>query len=384
MKYHRQYLGFEQGPIRPPSEAGSLLIRVTRNCSWNQCTFCPIYKGSQFSTRPIEHVLNDIDSIYKFITKIQEQIPVFGGLNQDLVNNLYQNITEENQQAFQASLAWYQGGMKSIFLQDANSPVLKAHKLVQVLQRIQERFPQVERVTTYARSQSINRYQLEELLELKAAGLNRIHIGMESGSDEVLKRVKKGTTKKEQIQAGQKVKKAGIELSEYVMPGLGGKELSRVHALETADALNQIQPDFIRLRTLAVPESTELFTEQQAGNFIKNTERETVQEIFTFIDHLTCSGAELKSDHILNLLETLEGKLPDDKEKLLNTLNFVLELEPESWVLFQIGRRFSGFKDAQFLAVPEQRQEAERIRDRLGITPENADHFIDEQMKRFI
>ena len=157
------------------------------------------------------------------------------------------------QMAFHSALNWVRSGMQSVFLQDANTLVIKPDDLVAILEYLRQVFPQVERVTSYARSHSVARISDEDMAHLAGAGLNRIHIGMESGADDVLEFIKKGVDQKTQIVAGQKVKSAGIELSEYFMPGLGGRLYSRENALETAEAINKINPDFIRIRTLAIP-----------------------------------------------------------------------------------------------------------------------------------
>ena len=225
--------GFEQGPIRPPSEASSLLIRVTRNCPWNRCTFCPVYKGESFSIRPVEHVLRDIDSIHAHIENLQKRSPG------EPLSSLHLRDAHERA-SLGAALHWMQSGMRSVFLQDANSLIIKPERLVRILSRLKEKFPGIRRITSYARSHTICRIDDEELAGIAAAGLNRIHIGMESGSDKVLRMVKKGADKATHIMAGRKVKRAGMELSEYIMPGLGGRTLAREHALETADALNRI------------------------------------------------------------------------------------------------------------------------------------------------
>ena len=177
------------------------------------------------------------------------------------------NNEQLDPQAFNAAMNWFSGGMSSVFIQDANSLIMKPDHLVEILIHLKNLFPWVERITSYARSHTIARIKDDNLKAIREAGLNRIHIGLESGSDQVLKMIKKGVTKQTQIKAGLKVIKAGMELSEYVMPGLGGKQLSKTHALETADALNRINPDFIRLRTLAIPNSVELYDDYEAGNF---------------------------------------------------------------------------------------------------------------------
>ena len=247
------YNGFEQGPIRPPSEANSLLIRVTRNCPWNHCTFCPVYKKRRFSLRPKAHVIEDIEAVYRHVSALHALADANGRVLQADLNEHLGSIDNNEFAPFQAAVQWYGAGMRSIFLQDANSLIIKPDDLIEILQHLQRRFPDVERITSYARSHTIARISDAHLAAMRAAGLDRIHIGLESGSDVVLKKVRKGVDKATQVKAGRKVKRAGMQLSEYLMPGLGGREFSELHAKESADALNQIDPDFIRLRTLALP-----------------------------------------------------------------------------------------------------------------------------------
>jgi radical SAM superfamily enzyme YgiQ (UPF0313 family) len=183
---HSDYHGFEQGPIRPPSEAESLLLRVTRNCPWNRCKFCPVYKGTEFSRRPVEHVKRDIDAVYQCLQEM-------GGESQD-------------PRARQAARHWLRCGKRQVFLQDANSLALDPGGLLEILRHLKHRFPEVQRITSYARSSTVARLAPQTLAALKAAGLDRLHLGMESGSDEVLREMHKGTTQKQQVLAGLKVK----------------------------------------------------------------------------------------------------------------------------------------------------------------------------------
>lgn len=242
----------------------------------------------------------------------------------------------------------------------------------------------MERITSYARSHTIARIKDEDLIAIRRAGLNRIHIGLESGSDEVLKRVRKGVDKKNHIRAGQKVKKAGMELSEYVMPGLGGKELSETHALETADALNQINPDFIRLRTLAIPNSVELYEEYASGRFEKLTDYETAKELLLFLESLGGIDSMIKSDHILNLFEEVEGKFPKDKDRIIGVVRDFLEMAPRQRMLYQVGRRLGVFSRLNDLKNSHLKAKAEEVCQQYKISPENVDKMIDEMMKRFI
>lgn len=379
-KKTQEYKGFEQGPIRPPSEASSLLIRVTRNCPWNRCTFCPVYKGSTFSLRPVDHVLRDIDSVHHFVTLLKEK-DFQARAN---LSTLAENLEHGQRMALSAAANWVQNGMRSIFLQDANSLIIKPDELITILHHLQKCFPETERITSYARSHTICRIKEEKLAEMRAAGLNRIHIGMESGSDKVLALVKKGSTQKDHITAGCKVRRAGIELSEYVMPGIGGRELSQDHALETAFALNSINPEFIRLRSLAIPNHVELHEQYRSGQFSKLTDRETAAEILLFLEQLEEIDSTLKSDHILNLFEEIEGKLPEDKEKMTRVISTFLGLPEYEQMLYQVGRRTGIFRKLADLDDQAKRMQAESTCDRFGITPENVDEAIEELLKRFI
>lgn len=383
-KTDESYQGFEQGPIRPPSEAYSLLIRVTRNCPWNRCTFCPVYKGSRFSIRTVDHVKRDIDSVHRYIEMIKNMADESGRILRSEVRKGIEDYEKLDPQAFNAALNWFAGGMNSVFIQDANSLIIKPSNLVEILIHLKKHFPWVERVTSYARSHTIARIKDHDLKAIRDAGLNRIHIGLESGSDEVLKMIKKGMTKETHIKAGLKVKKAGMELSEYIMPGLGGKKYSKIHALETADALNQINPDFIRLRTLAIPNFVELYEDYETGLFEKCTDIMMVEENKLLIESLDGITSVVKSDHILNLFENLEGTLPQDKERMLDIINDFLVMEPERQCLYQVGRRLGFFSRISDMENPHRLAKAEKTCQQLGITPDNVDEVIDELMKRFI
>ncbi len=378
------YQGFEQGPIRPPSEAYSLLLRLTRNCPWNQCTFCRVYTNRKFSFRPVEHIIQDIDIIHEYIDKIAAEFGQFHVLDRSRLAEFLKKIHIQDKPAFQAALNWYLSGMEGIFLQDANSLILKPEKLIRVLEHLRECFPQVQRITSYARSHTIARISDEHLARMSAAGLNRIHVGMETGSDKVLKRVKKGVDKQTHITAGLKVKQAGIELSEYIMPGLGGVELSVEHALESASALNSINPDFIRLRTLAVTRGTVLADEEAQGNFEKPTDVMIAREIRMFLEALDQITSVIKSDHILNLFETIEGKMPQDKEKLIRIIDDFFALSPEDQVRYQVGRRMGFFRGPEDMNASMNMDQVKNICSQYRVSPGNVDTVIKDLMERFV
>jgi len=379
-----KYNGFEQGPIRPPSEAYSLLIRITRNCPWNRCTFCPVYKEKKFSIRPVEHIKKDIDSVCRHVEKLQKLSDESCHISRKDIRQTAEKVEPDQLHAFNAAFSWIAGGMRSVFIQDANSLIIKPADLVEILKHLKKRFSQVERITSYARSHTVARIKDEDLEAIKEAGLNRIHIGLESGSNQVLKMVKKGVTKETQIKAGLKVKRAGIELSEYVMPGLGGRKYSEIHALETADALNRINPDFIRLRTLAIPNGLGLYEDYLNGNFEKCNDVMMATEILLFLEMLAGITSVIKSDHILNLFEEVQGVLPDDREYMTGVIQNFLSMDPKHKALYQVGRRLGIFSTLSDMDSPRRFARAEKTCRELNITPENVDEIIDELMKRFI
>jgi biotin synthase-like enzyme len=384
MKRIEPYTGFEQGPIRPPSEAESLLIRITRNCPWNRCTFCPVYKGSSFSLRPLEHVIKDIDMIRFYVQAMIEAQNTKRPISQRELFALCPEGERGDRQALYAAYNFVVSGMKSIFLQDGNSLIIKPDDIVRILKHLQQSFPHVKRVTSYARSHTIARISDDNLKRMADAGLNRIHIGMESGSDKVLTMVKKGSDKATQILAGQKVKRAGIQLSEYYMPGLGGLQLFRESARETADAMNQINPDFIRLRTLALPAGTPLTEQYEAGKFEKMGEVDVARELLLFIESLQGISSIVKSDHVLNLFQEVEGILPDDKPKMTAPIKSFLELSPKEQMIFCIGRRTHCLSRLDDLTTPLLRNHALQACAEFGATVENMDTVIDSIIKRFI
>ncbi|WP_319586680.1 radical SAM protein [uncultured Desulfobulbus sp.] len=373
------YQGFEQGPIRPPSESGSLLIRVTRNCPWNRCTFCGLYKGEPFSQRPVAHVLRDIETVRHYVELLRGGQGAFGSLP-----TLDPAMNWDDQMALYAARNWLLAGGISVFLQDSNSLIINPDHLVAILHHLKAVFPGIERITSYARSQTIARMDDADLGRIAAAGLNRIHIGLESGCDAVLTRVKKGADKAAHILAGCMVKQAGMELSEYYMPGLGGRTLSQQHALESADALNRINPDFIRLRTLALPEGHELTREQAKGGFEKMGDRDTAEELLLFLQSLSGITSRVKSDHILNLFEEIDGVLPDDRQRMLAVIRRFLAMDPEEQVLYQIGRRTGLFRRLDDCRDPGLRRQAQEFVEQWMVTPENVDLICDELVKRLI
>jgi radical SAM superfamily enzyme YgiQ (UPF0313 family) len=374
---------FELGPIRPPSEAYSLLIRATRNCPWNKCLFCPLYKGTKFELRTVEEIQKDIEAA-KTITEGINEIAWkmgYGGSAREIAAMLY-NQPEYGQCVRNVALWLFDGG-QSAFLQDANTLIMRTPELVQVITFLRKTFPSLNRVTSYGRSHTAARKSLEELKELKAAGLDRIHIGLESGYDPVLAYMQKGATAEQHIRGGKKVVEAGISLCEYVMPGLGGKKMSHEHAKETARVLNEINPDYIRLRSLHVHTIMPLWSKIQDGDFELQTEDAVVEEIGTFIENLQVTSY-LKSDHILNLLMEVEGKMPEDKQKCLDIIDEYLSLPDEEKLNFKFGKRLGYYEKLSDLKDTYTHYKIDQVITQIKARGENVDEVISKLKDSFI
>jgi hypothetical protein len=344
-------LRYEIGPIRPPNEAYSLLVRFTRNCPWNQCEFCHTYKSRRFEKRSIDEIKRDVDTI----GKIHEDILSFswrqgqgGKITDTLIEEIFSN--SNHNECYKTVAVWMYFGGKNVFIQDANSLAMNPHVFVEALTYLKQTFPSIERVTSYARSRTIaKRLTADNLAAMSDAGLTRLHLGLESGSDLLLQYMRKGVTKEEQIEAGRKVREAGIELSEYVVLGLGGKKWWHEHVLETADALNHINPHFIRFRSLKVLKSMPLYEKLASGDFVMEGDEELLREERLLIEQLEGITSHIKSDHILNLLEEVEGKLPEDKEKMLGVIDDFLALTTEQKLVFRFGRRSGIYRSIEEL-----------------------------------
>jgi len=366
---------FELGPIRPPSEAYSLLIRATRNCPWNRCQFCSVYKGSKFELRPVDEILRDIEAA-KAISEGMKEIGWKMGYGNRVreVAAMLSNQPQYGQCLHNVAL-WLGTGGKSAFLQDSNTLIMRTPELIQVITFLRKTFPGLNRVTTYARSHTAARKSLADLKDIKNAGLDRIHIGLETGYDPLLAYMEKGCTAKNHIEGGKKVKEAGISLCEYVMPGLGGKKMSQEHALETARVLNEIDPDYIRLRSLHVSPIIPLWTRLQDGDFKLQTDDEVVKEIAVFIENLQVTSY-LKSDHILNLLMEIEGRMPEDKERCLNIIDRYLSLSDEERLNFKVGRRVGLYNSLADLSDSYKHVHVEQAVNRLNAKGSDVEEAI--------
>jgi len=343
---------FEIGPIRPPSEGGSysLLLRITYNCPWSKCKFCygTPYGREKFQKRSLDNIIKDIQSVkniekiikrlktklgsMEWIGRIINPLFLYGKTFDDLNDEEYKNL-----QSIMNVYEWMYSGGKTVFLQDANSLVMDPKELAKALKYIKKHFPQVKRITSYARSSTLSRKRLDDLKMLKNAGLDRLHVGLESGDDDVLRYVNKGVTAKDHIEGGKKAKEAKIELSEYIMPGLGGKKLSKQHAENTARTINDINPDYVRSRPYTPNPLTPLYDEMINGEFELLTPYGYLNELKILVKNLNFDG-RLCFDHMMNFWRKKDGrplfsrnyegyKFPDEKDKVLSLIDEGLSID---------------------------------------------------------
>jgi len=276
--------------IRPPSEAKSLLVRAVRGCNWNRCLFCGIYDyfDTPYSERTLDEVIKDIDALA------------------DLYGDIF----------------------KTAFLGDANPLELPTRFLVEVLEHLRKKFPSLTRVTAYARASSLAKKSAEDLKAIHDAGLDRAHVGMESGSNAVLALHKKGTNQKQLIEAGQKTMASGMELSYYFLLGLGGKALWEDHVKGSIEVLNAVKPHFIRVRRLWIHPMSRLMEKIKANEFMEQTPEGTVIELRDLIEALEPCPTVLACDHANNYIQVF-GRLDSDKEQMLKAVNAFLALPEE-------------------------------------------------------
>lgn len=276
-------LRYEGAVYRPPSEARSLIIQATLGCSHNKCTFCSMYKDKPFRARAFEDVENDLR----------------------YARSMYSHV-------------------RRIFLADGDALILSFDKLSRILLCIKELFPECERVGIYGTSKSINIKTLEELVELKKLGLGIIYLGLESGNEEILRRIKKGETAEDIVRAGKKVKESGILLSVTAISGLGSQELKDEHAVDTAKAFSAMKPDFIGFLALMVEREAELYKDVLNGNFKLLTPIEIVEEMILFLKNIDSEGSVFRSNHASNYF-SLYGDLNKDIPSMLSELEEVLK-----------------------------------------------------------
>ena len=275
-------INYQEPLFRPPSEARSLILQITYGCSWNKCAFCDMYSEKAFKIRPEIDVFKDIDAF----------IP-------------------------------YKDSIRRVFLADGDALVLSTPKLLRILQRLKETFPRLTRISTYASPNNIARKSLQELEELKSAGLALLYVGIESGDDTVLKAVNKGDTFASTVSALNLAKQSGLNASVMIITGLGGKELSKNHAINSAKVLNETQTKYASTLVLNTYKGLEHFKSRYKGNFVLQNQIELLEEMRLFLEHTQLNETIYRSDHASNYL-SLKGVLGKDKEKFLSEINSVL------------------------------------------------------------
>jgi radical SAM superfamily enzyme YgiQ (UPF0313 family) len=286
-----------EGPIyRPPSEARSLLVQATVGCPHNRCTFCLVYRNIRFKVRPTADIIEDL-----------------------------QEARQE-----------YGAGVETLFFPAGNTIAMPTAGLAEICRAARALFPRLRRITVYGSAQYILQKGPEQLRELADAGLSRVHVGLESGDDEILRRVRKGSTAEVQVAAARMLMAAGLELSLYVVLGLGGKERTREHARETVRVVNAIAPHFLRLRTFVPKVGTPLLADVLAGRFAMVSPHEALREALALVEGLTVPTL-MASDHYTNYLD-VTGRLPGDRERLREVLLTALQREESSFRPFFIGR----------------------------------------------
>ncbi len=277
---------YEFPPFRPPNEASSALIRATRGCPWNRCLFCTMYKTMKFEPRAVEDVKKDIDT----------------------------------------AVGIYPGSRR-VFIADSDSLAMK--NIEEIISYILYRFPEADRITSYARATTLMRLGAARLTKLREAGLTRVHVGLESGDASTLAFLKKGATPEEMIAGGKAAKDAGLELSLYVLIGAGGKDRLVEHAVGSAQVCTMVDPDFLRLRTLIVQHGSPLEEKMRQGLYRPTTPLEKITEVKRFLEALDVHDCELASDHHTNYLwmgntvvyRGIQGMLPKDKQSMMDVLN---------------------------------------------------------------
>jgi radical SAM superfamily enzyme YgiQ (UPF0313 family) len=327
---------FEIGIYRPPSEGGSnsLLLRVTRNCPWNRCEFCVMYKTEKFEVRSVEDIKKDINTvaaISRDLETVSGELGFGGAMNREVAFRFLEKRPEfGDHHGFFMVLNWLASGGQTAFIQDANSLIMKTDRLVDILKYLRRTFPSLKRVTSYARSKTLAQKTPEELKNIHEAGLDRVHVGLETGDDELLNLVRKGCTAEDHIHGGKKAVDAGFQLSEYWMPGLGGKEMWENHARNTARVLNEINPHYIRSRPFNLPPGTPMAERHQRRELTLLSPREQLLELKLMMETLNFTS-RVCFDHAGNywrnnrggqlFSQSYEGyKFPEQKSEVLGLI----------------------------------------------------------------
>lgn len=327
-----------------------MLVRFTRNCPWNKCTFCGMYKTQKFDVRSAKEIKQDIDAIAVLCNDLKEISQAHGHdgeISREAAIELMRRVPQlTRHQGFAMVYDWLLAGAKTAFLQDGNSLTMKTNRLVDVLQYFRCTFPSITRVTSYARAKTLAQKKPEELQAIREAGLDRLHVGLESGDDELLEKIRKGASSDEHISSGQKAMQAGFQLSEYWMPGLGGKRRWQNHARNTARVLNEINPHYIRSRPLFPQAGTPLYDEYENGELQLLSGTELLLELKLMMEELNVSS-KVCFDHAGNnwrdrngellFRQSYEGyQLPQEKPMVLQLIDEGLTVHNKEQVFLRL------------------------------------------------
>jgi radical SAM superfamily enzyme YgiQ (UPF0313 family) len=294
-----------------------------------------MYKTEKFELRLPAEIKGDIDQVADICNNLREismKLGYGGNITREAAIELLNSDPELNyNQGFVMVYNWLQSGAKTAFLQDANSLIMKTDQLVDILQHLRKTFPTLNRVTSYARSKTIAQKKLDELKAIREAGLDRVHIGLETGDDELLKKIKKGVNSAGHIKGGKKAMEAGFQVSEYWMPGLGGKAMWQDHARNTARVLNEINPHYIRSRPFYSIPGTPMHEQVSTGNFQLLSAGEQLTELKLMMENLDVTS-KVCFDHAGNywlnrhggllFSQNYEGyKFPEEKTRVLELID---------------------------------------------------------------
>jgi len=332
---------FEVGPIRPPFHANSLLLRITENCTWNKCNFCTLYRGGKFKMRHIDDVKKDIDNVAYYVEMIEKNRTSNGDFDMEKIMFEYNSVVFPREKDCYATVFnWIRiDRMENVFLQDANTMVIKPENLAEIVAYLKNKLPALKLVAAYGRADTLARITDDEFVMLKNAGLNMLHSGFESGCREVLELLNKGCTPEEQIKAGLGAKKAGMEFNVFYMPGAGGKTLSHKNAIDTAEVINAINPDYVRVRTFVVKEGSPMWDMEKRGEFDECSDIEKVLELREMLSNIKNCNGYVVSDHIINLLPKIEGYLDRDLNNIFGYIDGFLSLPKTEQRRYQLARR---------------------------------------------
>ena len=286
---------------RPPSEQNSYFLPLTAGCSNNKCTFCSYY-GKHLQIRDYEDVKMEIDALASFVER---------------------GIVLANIDQIVYIIAQHWDGRR-IFLQDGDALIYPYPKLIDILEHLNKKFPNIERIGIYATPRDILRRSLQELKELKRLKVSIFYIGIESGDNNVLEKIDKGANHNEMVEAGRKTKEAGIIQSLTILLGLGGVDGSNSHALETARILSEIDPEYVGALTVTLIPGTPLYEQARRGEFKELTPFEFLAELKGIIENSNMTNCFFSSMHASNYL-SVRGTLPIDKKRMLSEIQHVLD-----------------------------------------------------------